>query len=34
MLGRKLIDAIKKKPWLLSDDAQFVPGHRSTPNTA
>lgn len=27
MLSRKLIDAIKKKLWPLSDDGQFVPGH-------
>lgn len=27
MLSRKLIDAIKKKPWSLSDDVQFVHGH-------
>jgi hypothetical protein len=34
MLSRKLIDAIKKKPWLPSDDVQFVPGHCSKSNTA
>lgn len=34
MLSRKLIDAIKKKLWPLSDDAQFVPGHGPTSNSA
>lgn len=34
MLSRKLINAIKKKPWPLSDDVQFVTAHGPMSNSA